>query len=120
MKYTNDITLKLSAEYLAGATVTELATKLSLEHNELVPDRSVIAKLSSLGVYKKKEYVTKRGEVPVKKEEYIERIAVLLDVNAETLESLEKVNKGILALIELKLKISTLQDVEEPKLNYFA
>ena len=71
-----------------------------------VPERSVIAKLSSLGVYKKKEYLTKRGEVPVKKDEYIERIAKLLQVNSDMLESLEKVNKSVLALIERKLTLN--------------
>jgi hypothetical protein len=56
-----------------------------------------------MGIYKKKAYLTKRGEVPVKKGEYIERIAVLLDVSADLLESLEKVNKNILALLAQKL-----------------
>jgi len=68
-----------------------------------VPERSVIAKLSSLGVYEKKTYTNKRGELPVKKSEHIERIAELLDVNSEVLESLEKVNKQVLKLIEVKL-----------------
>lgn len=68
-----------------------------------VPERSVIAKLSSLGVYQKKTYVNKRGEPPVKKSEHIERIATLLDCDLELLESLEKVNKLVLKLIEQKL-----------------
>jgi hypothetical protein len=55
-------------------------------------------------VYKKKVYLTKRGETPVKKAEYIERIAILLDKDLELLESLEKVNKGILELIATKLE----------------
>lgn len=97
MKYTHEIAEKLKADYLAGISVPALAEGLG------VPDRSVIAKLSSLGVYKKKEYLTKRGEIPVKKEQYIERIARLLDVNSDMLESLEKVNKSVLALIERKL-----------------
>jgi len=97
MKYDHETTEKLKQDYLAGTPVPTLALALA------VPDRSVIAKLSSLGVYKKKEYLTKRGEVPVKKEEYIERIARLLDVNSDMLESLEKVNKSVLALIEKKL-----------------
>jgi hypothetical protein len=97
MKYDHETTEKLKNEYLAGIPVPTLALALG------VPDRSVIAKLSSLGVYKKKEYLTKRGEVPIKKEEYIERIAKLLDVNSDMLESLEKVNKSVLALIEKKL-----------------
>lgn len=103
MKYTNELTKRISDEYTAGKTVPQLAEELSLELGETVPERSLIAKLSSIGIYKKKEYLTKRGEVPIKKEEYIERIAVLLDVNAEMLESLEKVTKSVLALIAIKL-----------------
>ena len=97
MKYDHETTEKLKQDYLAGIPVPTLALALG------VPDRSVIAKLSSLGVYKKKEYLTKRGEIPVKKEEYIERIARLLQVNSDMLESLEKVNKSVLALIEKRL-----------------
>ena len=104
MKYDKDITEKLVLDYQSGKTVPELAAMMTLQHGEPVPERSIIAKLSSLGVYKKKEYLTKRGELPVKKEEYIERIAKLLDVSAEILESLEKVNKSVLALIERKLQ----------------
>jgi hypothetical protein len=104
MKYDKEITEKLVVEYKAGKTTAEIAAMMTLQHGEPVPERSIIAKLASLGVYKKKEYLTKRGELPVKKEEYIERIARLLDVNAEILESLEKVNKSVLALIERKLE----------------
>lgn len=108
MKYTPELTKRISDEYLAGKTVPEIAATLESEFAlandpQEVPERSLIAKLSSLGIYKKKEYLTKRGEPPVKKEEYIERIAKLLDVNAEMLESLEKVTKSVLALIATKL-----------------
>jgi len=111
MKYDKETTQLISEMYTAGKLVPEIAAALT-EHLkqgttsgpwEIVPDRSVIAKLSSLGIYKKKDYLTKRGEIPIKKEEYIEKIAALLDVNAEFLESLEKVNKAVLALIALKL-----------------
>jgi hypothetical protein len=106
MKYTTEITKRITEEYQAGKSVAEISAGLLADDTskEAVPERSLIAKLSSVGVYKKKEYLTKRGEIPIKKEEYIERIALLLDVNAETLESLEKVNKGVLALLEQKLK----------------
>ena len=100
MKYDELTTKKLQLDYLSGVPVPVLAEGLG------VPERSVIAKLSSLGVYKKKEYLTKRGEIPVKKDEYIERIAKLLDVNSDMLESLEKVNKSVLALIERKLTLN--------------
>lgn len=103
MKYTPELTEQIVKMYTEGISVAEIARNLGSEENP-IPERSVIAKLSSLGVYKKKEYLTKRGEVPVKKEEYIERIAALLDVNSDILESLEKVNKSVLALLETKLK----------------
>lgn len=94
MKYTPEVTTKLVADYQSGVSTEELAAQLD------VPVRSVIAKLSSLGVYQKKSYLNKRGEVPVKKEEYIDRLAVLLNVSIDRLESLEKVNKNVLKLLE--------------------
>ena len=96
VKYTKEVVDQMVATYKSHPsldTVEEIAQKLG------VPNRSVIAKLSSLGVYQKKVYLTKRGEVPVKKEELIEDIAQKLGVNTEILDSLEKCNKGVLALI---------------------
>ena len=126
MKYDKEITQKLISDYESGMTVKELSAMMTLSHGEPVPDRSIIAKLSSLGVYRKKEYLTKRGEIPIKKEEYIERIAKLLDVNAEILERLEKVNKSVLALIENRLTIDPYEDRQrqiaplvQPPINYF-
>ena len=106
MKYTQELTKKIVQDYSQGISPKEIAESLTLSLNtgEVVPERSVIAKLSSLGVYKKKAYLTKRGLQPVKKSEYIEQIAELLEVNSEILESLEKVNKGVLALIEAALQ----------------
>ena len=97
MKYTKEITDRLVQRYREGVPVEELAQELQ------VATRSIIAKLSSLEVYQKKQYLNKRGEVPRKKSEYIERIALLLNMNLELLESLEKVNKGVLEVIEREL-----------------
>lgn len=97
MKYTKEITDRLVQDYQAGTEISELAKNLD------VPERSIIAKLSSLGVYQRRQYLNKRGEVPVKKSEYIERIGKLLNMNLELLESLEKVNKGVLQVIEREL-----------------
>ena len=72
MKYTKEITDKIVEQYKSGQTIQDIATTLN------VPDRSIIAKLSSLGVYQKKTYLNKRGEVPVKKWEYIEQLAQTL------------------------------------------
>ena len=97
MRYTKEICDRMVTDYQAQVPVAEIALQLD------VPERSVIAKLSSLGVYQKKSYVNKRGEIPVKKSEHIERIATLLDCDLELLESLEKVNKVVLKLIEQRL-----------------
>jgi hypothetical protein len=98
MKYTKETSDQMVTAYLSGSTAESIAVSLN------VPTRSVIAKLSSLGVYRKKEYTNKNGETPVKKEFYIERLATLLDENIELLESLEKVNKRVLVLIVDKLE----------------
>ena len=100
MKYTKEITDKLIEDYKAQVPVATLAQQLD------VPERSIIAKLSSLGVYQKKQYLNKRGELPVKKSEHIDRLATLLDVPPDQLESLEKVNKGVLVLLEKKLTLN--------------
>lgn len=100
MKYSKETSDKMVSDYLAEIPVEDIAAELD------VPVKSVIAKLSSLGVYKKKSYLNKRGEVPRKKEEYIESIAKLLDVNLELIGSLEKVNKIVLQMIEDALKDS--------------
>ena len=110
MKYDQTLTQKLLDMYAEGATVPEIALAFTVQTNEPVPERSIIAKLSSLGVYQKKQYLTKRGEAPVKKSEIIDRIAVLMDTNSEFLESLEKVNKAVLILIS-----SRLDHVSDPK-----
>lgn len=109
MKYTKEICDRMVQDYTSGVPAATIALNLD------VPERSVIAKLSSLGVYQKKSYLNKRGEVPVKKSEHIERIATLLDTNLELLESLEKVNKTVLVMIERAL--STKLDIIDPKSN---
>lgn len=115
MKYTKEQSDEMSGCYNLGSgmSVKELAEKFQ------VPERSIIAKLSSLGVYVKKSYLTKNGTVPIKKMEYIDRLASLLDADVDTLESLEKVNKSVLALIERKLlNIADLMgDESDPKLQ---
>lgn len=97
MKYTKEIIDRMVQDYSSKVPVGDIARQLDL------PERSIIAKLSSLGVYQKKTYVNKRGETPVRKSEHIEKIATLLECDLELLESLEKVNKVVLKLIELKL-----------------
>ncbi len=99
MQYDNETTQLLLQMHKDGLSVEQIATELDR------PERSIIAKLSSLGVYQKKTYLNKQGNVPVKKEELISRIAKLLAVNQELLDSLEKVNKGVLVLLEKRLTL---------------
>lgn len=106
MKYTKEITDRLVEQYKTGIHVQNIAKELQ------VPERSIIAKLSSLGVYQKKSYLNKRGEVPVKKAEHIEKIAKLLQMDVELLESLEKVNKNILIALERELSRNNSQKVD--------
>ena len=100
MRYTQEITDRMVAQYKQQVPVAQIAATLD------VPERSIIAKLSSLGVYTKKPYLNKRGEPPVKKSEQIQRLATMLEVNAEQLESLEKVNKTVLQLLETNLTLN--------------
>ena len=100
MRYTQEITDRMVQQYKQQVPVQQIATELD------VPERSIIAKLSSLGVYNKKPYLNKRGEPPVKKSDQIQRLATLLDVDTQQLESLEKVNKTVLALLETNLTLN--------------
>lgn len=93
MKYDKTTTQNLVERYQGGTPVEELA------HTIGVPVRSVIAKLSSLGVYQKKIYLDKRGEVPVSKEALIDQVAHRIGVPADVLDSLEKCNKNVIKLI---------------------
>lgn len=97
IKYTKELTDKLVAEYNLGATAADLAEKYDL------PERSIIAKLSSMGVYKKKTYTDKQGNPPIKKEFYVEKIANALEIDLDLAESLTKVNKVLLKRILDKL-----------------
>ena len=97
MKYDPDTTKKLAEQFDLGVPIEELMLQFGTTR------RSIIAKLSSLGVYKRKEYVNKQGEPPVKKEVYVENIAKLLNTDLDLLESLEKVNKSVLKLLETAL-----------------
>lgn len=75
-------------------TVAELAAKLSKN------ERSIIGKLSRLGIYQKKVYVSKNGSPPISKLEIVADIEGLL---AMKLEGLEKSPKAVLLALREKL-----------------
>jgi len=88
--YTAEVTAKLKADYEAGATVEALAAAFGKT------SRSIIAKLSREGIYKAKEYTTKTGEKPVKKDTVADAIGAVLGLSDGEIESLAKANKSAL------------------------
>lgn len=61
-----------------------------------VTRRSVIAKLSSMGLYKRKGYRTKTGELPIKKATIAENLGAILSLQDFEVEQLEKLSKPLL------------------------
>ena len=99
--YTAEQSAAIVAAYVAGSTVETLAT----EFGKSV--RSITAKLSREGVYKKKEYKTKTGEAVVKKDAHADAIGAILKLTEAETDSLTKANKTALAKIFAALANST-------------
>lgn len=92
--YTAEQTAQMKADYLAGVTVATIAETMGKTV------KSVVAKLAKEQVYKKKEYVTKTGAAPVKKDEHADTIGVIIGTLSESeIDSLTKANKTALAKI---------------------
>ncbi len=91
--YTAEQTVAIVDAYLNGATVEALAET----HQKSV--RSIVAKLSREGVYKKKEYKTKNGENVVKKDAHADAIGAILKLAENDIDSLTKANKNALKAI---------------------
>jgi len=97
VNYTPEQTAQILEGYAKGVPVELLAAELGKTV------RSVVAKLSREGVYRKKEYVSKTGERPVKKDETADRIGSLVGLSEGEIDSLTKANKTALAKILAKL-----------------
>ena len=93
VNYTPEQTLKIVSDYQAGETVETIAQEMGKSV------RSIVAKLSREGVYRKKEYVSKNGERPVSKDVQADAIAAILGLSEPDAESLTKANKSALAAI---------------------
>lgn len=94
--YTDEQTAMLKAAYLekpSKETVEALAEKFGKTV------RSIVAKLSKEGVYKAKEYTTKQGEKPIKKDEQADAIGKILRLSDGEADSLAKANKTALTKI---------------------
>jgi DNA-directed RNA polymerase specialized sigma24 family protein len=97
MTYTPEQTQKVVVDYLQGVPVETIAESLGKSV------RSIIAKLSREGVYKKKEYVTKTGESVTSKEELCDKIGTLCGLSEGEIDSLTKANKTALQKILQKV-----------------
>ena len=88
--YTPEMTAKIVADYTSGVTVEQIAESVGKTV------RSIVAKLSREGVYVKKEYKTKTGEKPVKKDSMADAIGAVLNLSEGEIDSLAKANKSAL------------------------
>ena len=93
VNYTPEMTAQMVQDYKGGVSVEVIAESLGKTV------RSVVAKLSREGVYQKKEYVSKTGEKPVKKDAHADAIGAILGLSEGEVDSLTKANKSALAKI---------------------
>lgn len=99
VKYTEEQEKELRSLYesLEGDSpeiVKESLTRWATENGKGY--RSVVAKLTSMGIYSKPGYVTKTGKAAIKKDHLVNAIAAVLGVAAELVDDLTKVNKATL------------------------
>jgi len=99
MKYTPEQIVIMTEEYEENPskeTVDDLASRFNTS------PRSIVGKLSRLGVYKKAPYTPKYAEKPISKEELVHKIAEHLEVDFEDLLGLSKAQKpALLRLVEI-------------------
>ena len=93
VNYTAEQTAKIIADYQAGVKVEEIASAMGKTVH------SIVAKLSREKVYVAKQYVTKSGEKPVKKDVTADAIGAILRLSENDIESLTKANKSALKAI---------------------
>ena len=94
--YTAEQTVELVAAYKASPTAETVAT-FAEKFGKTV--KSVVAKLSREGVYQKKEYVSKTGAKPVKKDELADVFQKTFSLTEAEADSLTKANKTALSKI---------------------
>jgi hypothetical protein len=97
VKYTEEQTAYITEKYTKSPTpetIGNLVAELGF------PKRSIIGKLSRIGIYKKEPYKPKYAEKPISKEELVEHIAAQLGCDAEKLLGLSKSQKPALMYLE--------------------
>ena len=93
INYTPEQTAQIIADYQAGLSVEIIAENVGKTV------RSIVAKLSREKVYIAKEYKSKTGETPVKKDIHADAIGAILRLPENDIESLTKANKNALKMI---------------------
>ena len=96
VNYTSEQTAEMVSAYVANPT-QETVAMFAEKFGKSV--RSVVAKLSREGVYVAKEYKTKTGEKPEKKDSVADAIGAVLKLSEADVESLTKANKRALQAI---------------------
>lgn len=96
VNYTAEQTATIVAAYVAAPTPATVEA-MSLQFGKTV--KSIVAKLSREGVYKKKEYTTKTGGVAIKKDAHADGIGAILKMSEGEIDSLTKANKTALVKI---------------------
>jgi len=102
VNYTDELTESIVAEYEANPSKDTVAAIAERTGKSV---KSIIAKLSSEGVYKTPERLTKTGEPVEKKEEMVLQISAWLGIDVPTLaksgkQDLKKLRDGIQDLME--------------------
>ena len=103
INYTPEQTAQIIADYQAGLSVEIIAENLGKTV------RSIVAKLSREKVYIAKEYKTKNGLSPIKKDVHADFIGEALGLTESDTESLTKANK--IALMKIADFIRTEKTV---------
>ena len=101
VNYTPEQTTAMIADYTAkptAETIEAIAAALGKT------TKSIIAKLAREKVYKAKEYVSKSGEKPVKKDELADKLADMFGLTESETDSLTKANKTALLKILAKFE----------------
>ena len=99
--YSPEQTAQIVEQYQAGISVDQIAQTMGRTV------RSIVAKLSREKVYIAKEYKTKSGEAPIKKDVHADFIGAALRLSENDIESLTKANKSALRAISDFIRQST-------------
>ena len=110
LAYTAEQSASLVAAYVASPTAETVAT-FAEQFGKSV--KSIVAKLSREGVYQKKQYVSKTGTKPVKKDDIANEFQELFGLTEAEADSLTKANKTALAKILNSYKAAVAEVMTE-------